>query len=164
VIKHQRIGLTSAGGAKITLMAISSIISRLDVTFDELFFQPLHQCIESLSWRRNCPKFDDVSWLNMGVRRVIDEAGSGRGFLQENCLEFPSLPSVRNYFYSFCSERRAKMVTELNQMVLQSGDQSFGDRLADIPELASYEIFAIDGHWHSGATHDPKSSEKKVAT
>ena len=145
-------------------MAISSIISRLEVTLDDLFFQPLQRCVESLSWRRHCPKCDDDSWLRMRVCRVLDEAGSGRGFLQENCLNFPSLPSVRNYFYSFCSERQAHMVTELNEMILQSAAQSFGDRLADIPELATYELFAIDGHWHSGATHDPKSSEKKVAT
>jgi hypothetical protein len=65
-------------------MAISSIISLLDVTLDDLFFQPIHQCIESLSWGRNCPNFDDDSWLRMGVWRVIDEAGRGRVFLQEN--------------------------------------------------------------------------------
>jgi hypothetical protein len=79
-------------------------------------------------------------------------------------VNFPSLPSVCNYFYSFCSERRTHMVTELNEMILQSATDSFGDRLADIPELDTYELFAIDGHWHSGATHDSKSSEKKVAT
>ena len=69
-------------------MAISSIISGFDGTLNDLFFQPLQRSIESLSWRRNCSKFDDDSWLRMGVGRVIDEAGSGRGFLQENCLNF----------------------------------------------------------------------------
>jgi hypothetical protein len=36
--------------------------------------------------------------------------------------------------------------------------------LADIDELKDYEVFAIDGHWHRGATHDPKRSEKKSPT
>ena len=98
----------------------------------------------------------------MGIWRVLDESGSGRGFLQEHGLRFQSLPTVRNYFQSLRSERRADLVTELNAILLESTRDQLTDRLADIPELDAYEVFAVDGHWHTGATHDPKVSEKKV--
>ena len=133
-------------------------------TVNGLFFNPLHDLFAVVSHRRHCPKLDDLSWLLMGIWRVLDEAGSGRGFLQEYGLRFQSIPTVRNYFQSLRSERRANLVTELNSLLLESTRDQLTDRLADIPELNAYEIFAVDGHWHTGATHDPKVAEKKVST
>ena len=156
--------MTSARAAKITLMAISESISELTIPFDELFFQPIEKSFDSLSHHRKCPQLDDRSWLYMGVQRVVDEPGSGRGFLQTNALRFPAAPSARNYFYSLCSGRRVQLLAELNDKILQAYADCVDDRLAGIPELNNYEIFAIDGHWHTGATHDPKAEEKKVST
>jgi len=133
-------------------------------TVNGLFFNPLHDLFAVVSHRRHCPKLDDLSWLLMGIWRVLDESGSGRGFLQEHGLRFQSIPTVRNYFQSLRSERRADLVTELNDLLLESSRDQLTDRLADIPELNTYEVFAVDGHWHTGATHDPKADEKKVST
>ena len=36
-------------------------------------------------------------------------------------------------------------------------------RLADLPELARYEVFAADGHWHKAAAHDPRHDGVKMA-
>ena len=131
-------------------MAFELPPSKTNDTVNGLFFNPLHDLFAAVSHRRHCPKLDDLSWLLMGIWRVLDESGSGRGFLQEHGLRFQSLPTVRNYFQSLRSERRADLVTELNAILLESTRDQLTDRLADIPELDAYEVFAVDGHWHTG--------------
>jgi hypothetical protein len=39
----------------------------------------------------------------------------------------------------------------------------WGERLAEIPELAAYDFFATDDHWHKAATHDAGHAERKLA-
>jgi hypothetical protein len=145
-------------------MTISGSISNSKLTIDELLFQPIDQVFDFLSNRRHCPVLDDLSWLRMGIRRVLDEEGSGRGFLQVNCVRFKKLPTVRNYFHSLCSPRRMDLTNELNLKVLELAKSIFNDRLADLTELDKYEVYSMDGHWHRGATHGPNSAGSKVST
>jgi len=51
----------------------------------------------------------------------------------------------------------------VNQTLLAAAHQKLPDRLAQIPELANYACFAVDGHWHKGATHDPRHDGTKMA-
>ena len=55
------------------------------------------------------------------------------------------------------------MLEDVNQTLLAAANQKLPDRLAQIPELANYACFAVDGHWHKGATHDPRHDGKKMA-
>jgi Transposase DDE domain len=51
----------------------------------------------------------------------------------------------------------------VNQTLIHAARASLHDRLADIPELANYECFASDGHWHKAAAHDPRHEGAKMA-
>ena len=46
---------------------------------------------------------------------------------------------------------------------LSTANEQLHDRLADIPELDRYEVFAADGHWHKAAAHDPRHDGVKLA-
>ena len=55
-----------------------------------------------------------------------------------------------------------QLLRELNPALIESARPSLPDRLEGIAELRKYECFALDGHWHQGATHDPRHKGAKV--
>jgi hypothetical protein len=130
---------------------------------NEVFFQPLEQAIATASGVWPCPEFPDDEWLRMGVQRVLEASESGRGFLQEHGLRFENSPSYATYFASLRSPRRCDLAREVNLSLISAVEARVCDRLVDIPELAKYECFAADGHWHEGATHDPRHDGSKMA-
>lgn len=131
-------------------------------TVGDAFFQPLHGLVAASPHTRPCPELGDESWLRFGVARVLEAVGSGRGFLQEHGPRFADTPGRTNYFYSLASTRRRDLAIGVN-LALAARTASLPDRLAEIPELAKYECFAVDGHWHKAAAHDARHGEVKMA-
>jgi hypothetical protein len=132
-------------------------------TVDQAFFQPLTGLADASSHARPCPEFADDAFLRLGVQRVLETSISGRGFLQEHGLRFAHTPGRANYFAALSSPRRCAVLREVNQALVTTANPSLHDRLADIPELASYECFAQDGHWHQAGAHDPRHEGAKMA-
>jgi len=133
-------------------------------TVNEAFFQPLTTALAAATvLLRPCPEFPDEDWLRMGVQRVLEGSESGRAFLQEHGLRFKNAPSHNNYFAALKSERRGELVREVNLRLIAAARTRLTDRLADLPELAGYECFAADGHWHKAATHDLRHEDTKMA-
>ncbi len=88
--------------------------------------------------------------MRMGIQRVLEASEGGRGFLQEHGLRFENPPGYNNYFASLRSERRRDLAREVNLNLITRVEAKVCDRQADIPELALYACFAVDGHWHKG--------------
>jgi hypothetical protein len=132
-------------------------------TVDEAFFQPLTGLAAGSSQTRSCPEFSDENYLLCGVQRVLESTPSGRAFLQEHGPRLVQTPTQSNYFATLHSSRRQAMLAEVHQSLLASAAQTLQDRLAEIPELATYHCFAVDGHWHQAATHDPRHEGTKMA-
>jgi hypothetical protein len=130
-------------------------------TVTDAFFQPLHGLVAASPHTRPCPEFSDEQWLRLGLARVLEPVASGRAFLQEHGPRFADTPGRTNYFYSLASERRRDLARGVNLALLAR--TTVPDRLAEIPELASYECFALDGHWHKAATHDARHEGVKMA-
>ncbi len=125
----------------------------------DTFFAPLRAAAQSTARQRTCPKLSDLAWLELGLTRVLSDARSGRGFLQQLSVQLPGLPTLSHFFESLKSARRLAVLREAGQRVaaLLQPDQ------ADRPELKAYELYAGDGHWHAAASHDPKLDEKRYA-
>lgn len=132
-------------------------------TVSEAFFQPLHGLVAASPYARPCPEFPDEEFLRLGVQRVLETSESGRAFLQEHGVRFENTPGQSNYFAALNSQRRCALIGEVNLALLSATNPTVHDRLADIPELANYECFACDGHWHKAATHDPRHEGTKMA-
>lgn len=138
-------------------------ITSLTLTVNTAFFQPLHGLADASPHARFCPEFSDDASLRLGVQRVLESSESGRAFLQEHGLRFENTPDQACYFASFQSERRLGVLRDVGSALILAGHPKLHDRLADIPELAGYECFAIDGHWHKAAVHDARHEGTKMA-
>ena len=132
-------------------------------TVHESFFQPLHGLAARSCLARACPEVSDEQYVLLGVQRVLEACASGRAFLHEHGPRQAQPPTLANYFASLHSARRCGVLQEVNQAVLATANGQLPDRLADIPELARYEVFAADGHWHKAAAHDARHDGVKMA-
>lgn len=138
-------------------------ITQNSTTVDQAFFQPLTGLADASPHARPCPEFSDEDCLHLGVQRVLETSASGRGFLQEHGLRFPNTPGHSNYFAALKSPRRREVIRDVNLALVAAANVTLHDRLANIPELATYECFAQDGHWHKAGAHDPRHDGTKMA-
>ena len=138
-------------------------ITQNPTTVAPAFFQSLNGLADASPPARPCPDFSDEDCIRLGVRRVLETSESGRGFLQEHGLRFENTPGHSNYFAALNSQRRREVIRDVNIALLTPANTTLHDRLADIPELANYECFAQDGHWHKAAAHDPRHEGSKMA-
>lgn len=143
-------------------MAISPSLS--DPSVAQRFFQPVRDLIPSCLYSRPCPSLSDALWVERHVGRILFPATSGRGFLQEHAGVFGSRPDLGHFFESIKSRRRLSFVAELNSRLRASLRRLVPDRFASFPELADFDLYAGDGHWHGAAVHDPIHDGTKYAT
>lgn len=134
-----------------------------NTTVNQSFFEPLEGLAAQSVASKPCPEFSDDDYLRLGVQRVLESSESGRAFLQEHGVRFENTPELGNYFATLRSARRCEVLRDTNLRLVSTANQALHDRLADIPELASYECFAGDGHWHKAAVHDPRHEGTKMA-
>ena len=128
---------------------------------NDAFFQPLDGLIATSPHAYPCPEYSDEDWVRLGIQRVLEQVESGRAFLQEHGPRFAYQPTRGNYFAALQSERRLDLVRDLNHRLLAAA--GLPDQLAQFPELQRYQCFALDGHWHQAATHDPRHEGAKMA-
>ena len=139
------------------------LVSNSLTTVNTLFFQPLARLLVAGKHARSCPEFPDELFLQLGVQRVLELSPSGRAFLQEHGPRFQNTPGHSNYFAALHSERRREVLRVAHDELIATAELTLHDRLAAIPELARYECFATDGHWHKAATHDARHAGRKLA-
>jgi len=132
-------------------------------TVNEAFYQPLKGLAHHSPHAKRCPELPDEDFIVLGVQRVLESSESGRSFLQEHGLRFPNTPDHNNYFAALRSARRGLVLGDVNRALVAAFDVALPDRLADMPELKTYECFALDGHWHQAAAHDPRHEDSRMA-
>jgi len=138
-------------------------IAKTNTTVNAAFFQPITGLARRSSHARACPDFSDDDYLQCGLLRVLESSTSGRAFLQEHGARLNNSPSQANYFATLHSPRRGAVVADVNNALRMMANQTLPDRLAGMAELATYEVFAVDGHWHKAASHDPRHNGVKMA-
>ena len=131
----------------------------------ERFLSPLAAVLPKLAATRVCPDLPDEDWLALGVLRVLFEARSGRGFVQEVGPSLPACPDFNQFFATLRSERRLKVCQEAARLLAADLKARLPDDLAGVEELAGFDVYAADGHWHGAAAHDapPFSDSAKSA-
>jgi len=139
------------------------LTASLSTTYDG-FVQPALQLLADCSKTRVCPAMSDADWVSMGIQRVVQACSSGRAFLQTHGARLKSCPEISLYFHSLKSERRLKVLTEVNGRLLSQLAKFLPDELGEYPQLANFDVYAGDGHWHEAAAHDPRIQHKTHAT
>lgn len=139
---------------------ISSLhTGRSTSTFTQNFFAPLLDLLVRANHQRVCPELTDEDWLCLGVRRAIEERPSGRAFLQHLALSGVEGPEHSHFFETLKSARRLGLVSEVSTGLAASLPPLPGDWWKGVPELADFEVFAGDGHFHAAAAHDPRDAQ-----
>jgi hypothetical protein len=135
----------------------------------ERFFAPLWEQLANARNRRECRELSDREWFVLGIRRALTAHGSGRAFLQHLLANGWAAPTLSHFFESYKSQRRLALVAEVSQAIArldQAEVTAAADPLTGAVELAHYDLYAGDGHFHQAAAHDPRDAEtgKKYAT
>lgn len=128
-----------------------------------VFFGPLHDLVSQCAHQRSCPELPDESWIHLGLHRVLHEVPSGRAYLQQHGFEFADCPARGHYFEALKSPRRLRLAGELNGRLCQRVATTLPDPLSVYPELADFDLYAGDGHWHGAAAHDARPDGTKYA-
>jgi hypothetical protein len=129
-----------------------------DFTLRQVLLAPLEHVAERAEDYRRCNELTDDVWLELGVTRVLSDAKTGRGFLQQIGSQLDSCPSNSHFFETLKSKRRLKICQAANASVAAV---LTGDPFAQYPTLGNFEIFAADGHWHAAAVHDEKIDDRR---
>lgn len=127
------------------------------------FFSPALNLVVDCLHHRECPELPDAAWIHFGIDRVRQDISSGRGYLQQYGYRSGDCPRRANYFESLKSQRRLRLVTEVNTRLIHALSPSLEDPLARDEELADFDLYAGDGHWHGAAAHDAPIDGKKRA-
>jgi Transposase DDE domain len=101
-----------------------------------------------------------------GVLRPLMEAKSGRDALQSwkqgYCDLFDKPDFVRStWFNALHADSRLKAVVTVGCTFRCTAAPLLPDRLAAFPELALYDVWTGDGHWHEASLHDECFLNKK---
>lgn len=125
-------------------------------TVSDALFSPLLLNATDNPWSRRCPAITDDAWLRLGVRRVLEQEPSGRGFVQAmGDIGYADI-AVSSLFDNLSSLRRLKWCRWAARDLRQHMDRQrlIHDPLSSHRCLDGFAIFAGDGHYHEKATHD----------
>jgi hypothetical protein len=123
----------------------------------DTILEPALSLIPTLNNYRDDLEFSDREFITLGVRRINTFHPSGRSFLQSARQCDVTEVSVKAYYGAVSSSRRLAMLHELNTQLSEKIDSPV-DRFASFPELAGWDILALDGHDVRHATHEPPAT------
>ncbi len=135
-------------------------------TLRHRFFAPLDLALGRAEHTRICHDYSDRTHIYSGVGRVIEASCSGREWVQLFCAVAKESVSVANFFAALSSERRLRLLEEVDRDIRDQADQlvgEYGDPFAQYPELDCFEIYASDGHSHGASAHEEEIGGKKRA-
>jgi hypothetical protein len=126
------------------------------------FFDPLQQAVDAAVHTRKCQDLADLEFLKSGVGRCLTPVQSGRDWVQRLYRLLRRQISVNCFFKSLRSERRLRLIKEVNEMMVRQCDRAaVEDPFADHEELADFAIYAADGHYHRSSTHEQPIDGKR---
>ncbi|HRI16354.1 MAG TPA: transposase [Verrucomicrobiota bacterium] len=132
-------------------------------TVRQALWGPVEELLGECAHQRACPELLDGDWIRLGLDRALHEVPSGRAYLQQHGFQFERCPPLAHYFEALKSERRCRLVRELNGRLCQRVAATLPDALGAYADLANFDVYAGDGHWHGAAVHDARTDGTKHA-
>ena len=131
-----------------------------NANFAERFFAPARTHLHQAPSARVCPELSDDQWLLLGVRRVLEDRPTGRGFLQHLLAYGLEAPTTTHFFETLKSQRRRALIAERAHGLARSLPALEAEFWAGVPELDGFETYAGDGHFHAAAAHDSAAADQ----
>jgi hypothetical protein len=132
----------------------------------EKLLEPIDGMCQNNAYSRSCPRLEDESWIKVGLQRSLAELCTGRGFLIKLIIDGADYLSCSHYFESLKSERRLNHLLEVHKQLIikEESTPDKSDPFLKFPELASFDLYAGDGHYHEAPVHEIKVDNKVFAT
>ena len=124
------------------------------------FIKPLTDAYSGSQKKYKCKSLGDLDFLESGISRCISAVTSGRDFLQQFADAGRKLIEVTLFFKALESKRRLTNLISVNLNLTRFMKSRLADPFAEIKELAGFDIYAGDGHFHEAACHDPHKRKK----
>lgn len=121
---------------------------------------PLLDAYSGSQHKYDCRELGDLDFLESGITRCLSAVTSGRDFLQQHADSGRKEIERTLFFKALKSGRRLKNLQSVNLNIASLMASRLADPLAGIEELAKFDIYAGDGHFHEAACHDPHKIKK----
>jgi hypothetical protein len=123
---------------------------------ESLFFKPLSDIYAGSSKQYSCTSISDLDFAKLGILRCVSHAKTGQQFLQHHADQGQRDIDPSHFFKTLKSKRRLANLSSLNELLRGTMATQLPDPFAAFKELADYDIYAADGHYHHAAAFDPK--------
>lgn len=130
----------------------------------EVFFSPVREALAEAENKRKCVVFSDWQFLWAGVERCLQQVRSGREYIQKLWQLHSLKIAVSCFFEALGSQRRLRLLQEINEAVVARVDASVGpadDAFAEHPELENFAVFAADTHFQEPSVHEGRIKGKR---
>ena len=129
---------------------------QLDTPFSRVFFADMIRLYPQSLRQYDCAGISDIHYAQLGTLRCLSSAETGQEFLQYHADQNVADITPSHFFKALKSERRLGNITSLNDLLADTMTSQVDDAFAHCPELAEWDIYAVDGHYHKAACFDPK--------
>ena len=133
----------------------------LNNEFSSRFFADIFQLYPQSSRQYRCTDISDIHYCQLGVLRALSSSTTGQEFLQFHADQGIANIEPSHFFKALKSSRRLANITSLNDLLAGPMTRQIPDPYTQCAELAGWDLYALDGHYHQAACFDPKSENSK---
>lgn len=134
---------------------------QLATEFSDRFFADIHRLYPASDRPYACTGISDIHYCQLGVLRCLSSSTTGQEFLQHHADSDVADIDPGHFFKALGSPRRLQNLTSPNDLLAQPMRRRVADPYAQCPELANWDLYAVDGHYHKAACFDPKTMDSK---
>jgi hypothetical protein len=133
----------------------------IDNEFSTRFFSPVIHLYPQSARQYRCTDISDIHYCQLDVLRCLSSSSTGQEFLQFHADQGMANIEPSHFFKSLKSPRRLANITSLNDLLAGPMKSQIPDPYAPCTELADWDLYAVDGHYHKAACFDQKSENSK---
>jgi len=128
----------------------------IDNEFSARFFADVFQLYPKSARQYRCTDISDILYCQLGVLRCLSSSTTGQEFLQFHADQGMADIEPSHFFKALKSPRRLANITSLNGLLAEPMKRRIADPYAQCEELAGWDLYAVDGHYHQAACFDAK--------
>lgn len=129
---------------------------QLNTEFASVLFADIETLYPHSQRQYDCAGISDIHFCQLGVLRALSSSTTGQEFLQYHADQNVAAIDPSHFFKALQSPRRLANITSLNDLLSGPMNARVADPYAQCAELAGWDIYAVDGHYHKAACFDPK--------
>ena len=137
---------------------------QLNTEFSSVLFADIAALYPQSDRQYDCTGISDIHYCQLGVLRALSSSVTGQEFLQYHADQNVAAIDPGHFFKALQSQRRLANITSLNDLLAGPMAARVADPYAQCAQLAGWDLYAVDGHYHKAACFDPKEKASDGST